>query len=372
MPAKRRGKAVLIPSSPAYSFGTSHRPKPSSGDAPGPGTYNIHGDVHQDPSKGSRVTVRAQTMARGNVIGSTTAHPLSCNRSSPSFNIAGKPFPSGMLAKTPGPGDYNDSKQSVNPKHPAFHFSGSSVPDSRAGYPGPGKYNWGPNADKVHPSAVVPVSMKFRRAQPGDKMRRPGPDEYCPRDRLAIYKGEYTKCTMKFRGKGKLTESYPDPGPGEYNPQTTSGHRAPKYTIRLKFAAELDPPPYPGPGNYDVESSTIGNWGAGMAAHIPESPDIFLNERIEIFRRRAAPSPEYDAFLKQNRKKLMEMRSDERAHGASGAEAAGELGSKKPSSKGGKGRSKTGGRSQPTSPKSPLGNGLGSGLLVEQHLYDAA
>ena len=174
-----------------------------------------------------------------------------------------------------------------------------------------------------------------------------------------------------FRGKGKLTESYPDPGPGEYNPQTTNGHRAPKYTIRLKLAAELDPPPYPGPGNYDVESSTIGNWGAGMAVHIPEYPDIFLNERIEIFRRQAAPSPEHEAFLEQNRKKLMEMRRNELAHGTPSAKEAGQLGSKKPSSKGGKGRSKTGGRSQTTSPKDGAGNGLSSGLLVDQHLYDA-
>lgn len=41
--------------------------------------------------------------------------------------------------------------------------------------------------------------MKFRRAIPSDKTRRPGPDEYSPMDRLSIYKGEYTKCTMKFR-----------------------------------------------------------------------------------------------------------------------------------------------------------------------------
>lgn len=311
-------------------------------------------------------------MARGNVIGSTTVHPLSYNRTSPSFNMAGKPFSSGMLVKTPGPGDYNDSKQPVNPKHPAFPFAGSSVPDSRAGYPGPGKYNWGPNADKLHPTSVVPVSMKFRRAQPGDKTRRPGPNEYYPRDRLAIYKGEYTKCTMKFRFKDKLTESYPDPGPGEYEPQPASGRRAPKYTIRHKLAAELDPPPYPGPGNYDVESSTIGNWGAGMAAHIPESPDIFLNERIEIFRRQAAPSPEHEAFLEQNRKKLMEMRCSELAHGTPGAKVAMQPGSSKAS---GKGRRNTGGRSQTRLPGANAGKPMqapGSGQLVEQHLYDVS
>lgn len=184
----------------------------------------------------------------------------------------------------------------------------------------------------------------------------------------AVLKEDVRGC----RFKDKLTESYPDPGPGEYEPQPASGRRAPKYTIRHKLAAELDPPPYPGPGNYDVESSTIGNWGAGMAAHIPESPDIFLNERIEIFRRQAAPSPEHEAFLEQNRKKLMEMRCSELAHGTPGAKVAMQPGSSKAS---GKGRRNTGGRSQTRLPGANAGKPMqapGSGLLVEQHLYDVS
>lgn len=52
-----------------------------------------------------------------------------------------------------------------------------------------------------------------------------------------------------------------------------------------------------------------------MAAHILEPPDIFLNERIEVFRRQGDPSAEFDKFLQQNRKDLMEMRREELGHG---------------------------------------------------------
>lgn len=96
MPAKRRGKAVLLRSSPAFSFATSERPKPCSrmlppddalqlaapphsdvyswsssvrlifldgfaGDVPGPGTYNVHGDA-QKPVDVKRKAERIRMM----------------------------------------------------------------------------------------------------------------------------------------------------------------------------------------------------------------------------------------------------------------------------------------------------------------------
>lgn len=105
-----------------------------------------------------------------------------------------------------------------------------------------------------------------------------------------------------------------------------------------------------------------------MAVHIPESPDIFLNERIEFFRRGAAPSPEHGPFLEQNRMKLMELRRQEIGHGTPGKGS--KAGKQHGTGKGaGKGRSKNGGKAQTIFPGA--NNGVqASGLLVEQHLYD--
>lgn len=313
MPAKRRGKAVTIRSSPAFSFATSQRPKPASrvlsscharqrrydavrlkyvglvamhellhahaGDVPGPGTYNIHGDAQfpldakeRHMVKRSISTCMAQSWlatlpyslgglsagsqidARGNVLTKRGTQPLGSMRTSPAYSLASKPFSSAMLSKTPGPGDYkcgnahdindlhcgvtvdylitmalavslhihrsaccqhdltaaahdasmrqyvccSDHKCFPGPKAPAYTFAGAEVSDPNAKFPGPGQYKW-PDADaRVRPNSPA-VTMKFRRGKPEDKTRRPAPNEYNPRDPLQIYKGEFTRVTIKLR-----------------------------------------------------------------------------------------------------------------------------------------------------------------------------
>jgi hypothetical protein len=53
--------------------------------------------------------------------------------------------------------------------------------------------------------------------------------------------------------------------------------------MRLKLSQELKPDGNPGPGQYDVAESTIGNWGAGMATSLPTQEDTFLAERTAMF-----------------------------------------------------------------------------------------
>eukprot|EP00892_Ulva_mutabilis_P011590 jgi/Ulvmu1/8803/UM048_0058.1 len=322
MPAKRRGKAVTIPSSPAFSFAMSHRPKPASRDVPGPGTYNVHGDAQAAlDSKGQRTVKRAQIDQRGNVLTKQGMHPHGGMRSAPAYSIASKPFSSAMLTKTPGPGEYNDHKCLTGPKAPAYTFTGAEPSDPNAKLPGPGKYKWAQADAKIRPHSPA-VTMKFRRSMPEDKTRRPAPNEYNPRDPLQIYKGEYTKVTIKLRRKPKMIEILPEPGPGEYSPGDATLHRSPAYTVRDKLASQLDPPPYPGPGHYDVEESTIGNWGGGMAAHVPEQPDLNLRERIDVFRRGATAATDQQ-FLNDNRRELLEMRAQQLRGGSAGSRPPG-------------------------------------------------
>lgn len=124
------------------------------------------------------------------------------------------------------------------------------------------------------------------------------------------------------RRRPKLVEILPEPGPGEYTPGDSTLLHAPAYTLRDKLARELDPPPYPGPGHYDVEESTIGNWGAGMAAHVPEKQNVFLRERIEVFRRGAAEVTDRE-FLRSNREVLLRMREEGLRGGSAGARPVG-------------------------------------------------
>lgn len=120
-----------------------------------------------------------------------------------------------------------------------------------------------------------------------------------------------------FRARPKLIEFLPEPGPGEYSPGDCTLLHSPAYTIRDKLSRELDPPPYPGPGHYDVEESTIGNWGAGMAAHVPAKQDAFLWERTEVFRRGAGEVSDRE-FLRSNREVLLRMRAEELRGGSGG------------------------------------------------------
>jgi hypothetical protein len=101
----------------------------------------------------------------------------------------------------------------------------------------------------------------------------------------------------------------PEPGPGEYSPEKNRPYY-PAYSMRLKLDHRANGPAYPGPGHYDVDSSTIGNWGAGMEAHVSPKRDIFLSERIETFRRGALHATDRK-FLADNRAKVMELRKVE-------------------------------------------------------------
>lgn len=154
------------------------------------------------------------------------------------------------------------------------------------------------------------------------------------------------------RRKPKMIEFLPEPGPGEYSPGDATLVRSPAYTVRDKLSRELDPPPYPGPGHYDVEDSTIGNWGAGMAAHVPENPNLFLRERIEVFRRGAEAATDKE-FLNGNRRELLRMREQE-LRGGGNSSKLGETSARTRARKQGKAK-----------PKSPAG----SASIMMQPLY---
>jgi hypothetical protein len=77
-------------------------------------------------------------------------------------------------------------------------------------------------------------------------------------------------------------ELVPTPGPGDYSPNEHTPY-TPAFSMRLKLRKELVADGNPGPGQYDVAESTIGNWGAGMAALLPPQEDTFLAERTAMF-----------------------------------------------------------------------------------------
>ena len=102
----------------------------------------------------------------------------------------------------------------------------------------------------------------------------------------------------------------PDPGAGEYSPEAHPPYK-PAFSMRLKLDRELAPAEYPGPGHYDMSASTIGNWGAGMAAHQPVEKDLFLAERVEAFARGLTGSPDAQ-FLAANQAALDAARAPRR------------------------------------------------------------
>jgi hypothetical protein len=92
----------------------------------------------------------------------------------------------------------SDHKDYTNRAAPVCGFHGASLPDPLANLPGPGKYKWGEAKDYIRPQNA-PISMKFRSGRPEDKTRRPAPNAYSPTDPLKMYKGAYTKVTIKLR-----------------------------------------------------------------------------------------------------------------------------------------------------------------------------
>jgi Sperm-tail PG-rich repeat len=99
----------------------------------------------------------------------------------------------------------------------------------------------------------------------------------------------------------------PTPGPSEYNTDAKKPH-TPAYSMRLKLDPKQAIDDNPGPGHYDIDDSTIGNWGAGMAAHQPIAPGLSLPERIEAFARSVEYPGEHKDFFRANRTRLGTLR----------------------------------------------------------------
>ena len=274
----------------------------------------------------------------------------------------------------------------VKPRAPGYTFRGVESKAHISKVPGPGAYKVG-RADALTHPCNAPQALKFRSKVPAEQDHTPAPDAYKPTDPLKMYKGQYTKATIKLRcgvcsqrralpllglphmyqqmfsrpcmwvmhwsslslwietsiptqpcfiicnGLSMLHRpatavcaTFATPGPSEYNSEPPKP-RWPGYTLRLKCEPKSSADDNPGPGHYDVNESTLGNWGAGMAAHVPVPPDASLAERIEAFARSATqPSDDDKQFFACNRKRLMALRQREQggrvaAGGASGAGA---------------------------------------------------
>lgn len=224
----------------------------------------------------------------------------------------------------------------INQAAPAFTFRGVDNRASVSTFPGPGTYKL-PDLATTRPSSS-PVALKFRCKVPAAAGRTPAPNAYTIPNPAQLYKGVYAKATIKLRyacaartrdvrvhnsrqthkhtilsawscrHPPGFVESLPTPGPQDYDPQQHR-LRGPAYTLRPKCDRASQQDSNPGPGHYDVDESTIGNWGAGMGAGQRPAADDFLSQRIDVFAKTCGTPLQSDKLQRAARERRERVRS---------------------------------------------------------------
>ncbi|GIM17178.1 hypothetical protein Vretimale_19692 [Volvox reticuliferus] len=259
--SRKVGKALTLPTAPAYSFGGRHERIPVD-TGPGPGQYDPGWSVS---GKGTGFG----TAARGDwVINHTpagAAYTPSLSQAAgrkPAYSFGGKPRKD-QPTPSPGPGAYEPSPSGklVKPLPNSFTMGPKTASDrDPEKSPGPAEYE-----PKFSPRDVHVASLKFRKGPTPPGEPTPGPGEYgTPRRQRPNSEG-------KSFGVSR-SEAIPNngvPGPGEYGAPSIAPQRPRRasWTIgRASRDAGLRTSQNPGPGSYDVTEPLIPRDGGHSAA----------------------------------------------------------------------------------------------------------
>ncbi|GBF88774.1 hypothetical protein Rsub_01675 [Raphidocelis subcapitata] len=252
--AQRQGPSAVLPTAPAFSFGSLPMPPLTGDTGPGPGAY---------------FTQQIARRPGGHSV-------LSTAPSAPAATIRVRPLDARLGGgATPGPGEYEPRDGLLRRGAPMFTFKGVEARDVRSRNPSVGAYN--PREALLHPAAPV-VSISLKHPPPESYEKRPAPGEY---DRAASYRAKSPlPVTLKFRRPPPPSErpesGHAVPGPGEYGPRPPP--RGPAFSLGARWrepgaAAKRAAAGAPGPGFYEVYRSTIGLAGRMARAAAGEAVD---------------------------------------------------------------------------------------------------
>ncbi|GLC43814.1 Outer dense fiber protein 3 [Pleodorina starrii] len=268
---RRVGKALTLPTSPAYSFGGRHERTPAD-PGPGPGQYGTGWGI-SNKGTGFGTAARDSSWAINQTPAGAAYQPTLSQTAGrkPAYSFGGKPRKDPPTA-SPGPGAYEPSPAGnlVKPAPNAFTIGPRTVGEREPERsPGPAEYS-----PLFKPHEVHAASLKFRKGPlpPGEPS--PGPGEYgTPRSRRPVSEGKSFGASRPEASRGNGV-----PGPGEYGAPSLEPHRPRRasWTIgRASRDAGLRTPQGPGPGAYDVTEPLIPRDGGHSTASDHRSPPAY-------------------------------------------------------------------------------------------------
>ncbi|EFJ50684.1 hypothetical protein VOLCADRAFT_88461 [Volvox carteri f. nagariensis] len=206
---RRVGKALTLPTAPAYSFGGRHERSPGD-PGPGPGQYGTGWSISD----------------KGTGFGTSARGDWSINH-------------------TPAGAAYSPQ---IGGQKPAYSFGGKARKDHPTASPGPGAYEPSPSAKLVKPSPSA-FTMGPKTAAERGSDRSPGPAEYSPR----FAPRDAHVASLKFR-KGPLPPGEPTPGPGEYDTPRRPRPNSEGKSFGASRSQAIRDNGVPGPGEYGAPS----------------------------------------------------------------------------------------------------------------------
>eukprot|EP00441_Pelagodinium_beii_P045691 CAMPEP_0197623090 /NCGR_PEP_ID=MMETSP1338-20131121/3164_1 /TAXON_ID=43686 ORGANISM="Pelagodinium beii, Strain RCC1491" /NCGR_SAMPLE_ID=MMETSP1338 /ASSEMBLY_ACC=CAM_ASM_000754 /LENGTH=267 /DNA_ID=CAMNT_0043192941 /DNA_START=90 /DNA_END=891 /DNA_ORIENTATION=+ len=176
-------------------------------------------------------------------------------RNTPKYSFTSSAVTGKVKVKNvPGPGQYalTNSEKDKYAKSPSYSIGGGSKDGKAWGaMPGPGAYT---PANPAFTSPKWPFSTDSR-LKTGRASSTPGPGNYDLKTTLA---GKDTSIASKPEFRLRSTT----PGPGAYNANfssCSSFESAPKVGFGNSNRGKLAPSKTPGPGNYEIPTTLIGN-----------------------------------------------------------------------------------------------------------------
>lgn len=255
-----RNYSLILKKSATIKFGSSPRggENKSMITNPGPGTYQMDGEIGKHAPKFSLSPKRGESIKRIREPGPGSYNPNSIivNKTLPNvkFPKANRESVDMKASKVPGPLDYNPHFDvSTKTSAPSYGFGSARRPElaNKKLSPGPGNYDI--SSQRTGPGFVMGIRIR-EKSNSGDS---PSPGQYNPDDSFTKKALTGFKMSKSSRQAKQFNEFIP--GPGSYSSQYSENSS--KLFKNGKFGTstrdKLKGDTGPGPGSYRIPSKIV-------------------------------------------------------------------------------------------------------------------
>ncbi|KAK9823615.1 hypothetical protein WJX72_004241 [[Myrmecia] bisecta] len=297
----KKGKAAVLRTAPAWTFGARQDKLLTGETGPGPGEFKVDSKAASLRSPAYDFGGGRDTSIRYQTPGPSEYDPPSwgVGSSKPAYSITFKPPPPNRKESTPGPGTYNvtlSQKAGTALRPPAFTFGTRWRPEKMSERrPGPNEYLVSP------PNTSPKVSLKFRHAAREIKeAAAPGAGEYKPTfaDRPSAPAYHFGVSREQCQVIGARKEERCTDSAGSMQLHSTESHASASHDPPKGWSwgtAERMPgnanDEVPGPGHYLGHKSAIGTSSIDGNPELRSSPSVTVASRRAESLTKISPGP---------------------------------------------------------------------------------